>query len=67
MCVLDSKGKANIELYATQNSFFDKLANEVLTFATRLVQEETGVTTRNDDTDGVVLPTQMSKHRCYAG
>ena len=36
--VLSSKGKANIELYVTLNSFFDKLANEELPFAMRLVR-----------------------------
>ena len=64
--VLSSKGKANIELYATLNSFFDELANEGLTFATILVQEETGLTTCNDYPDDVVLPPHMSKHLCYA-
>ena len=38
MDVLSSKGKANIELYVTLNSFFDKLANEELPFAMRLVR-----------------------------
>ena len=41
MGVLSSKGKANIELYATLNSFFGELANEGLPFTKRLVREET--------------------------
>ena len=66
MGVLSSKGREKIELYGTLNSFFDKLPNEELTFAKRLVQEETGLTTRDDDPDDVVLSPYMSNHRCYA-
>ena len=62
MGVLSSKGKTNIYLYVTLNSFFDELANEGLPFTTRLVQEETGLTTRNDDPDDMVLPPHMSKN-----
>ena len=49
MGVLSSKVKANIDLYFTLNSFFDELVNEGLPFATRLIREETGLTTRDDD------------------
>lgn len=62
MGVLSSKGKANIEPYATLNSYFDKLANKGLLIATGLVQEETGLTTRNDGTDNVVFSPHISKH-----
>ena len=62
MGVLSSKGKANIYLYVTLNSFFEKLANEGLPFATRLVQEKARLTTRNNDPDDVVLPPHMSKN-----
>ena len=48
MGVLSSKGKAKIELYVTLNSFFGNLANEELLFATILVLEETGLTTREN-------------------
>ena len=66
MGVLSSKGKANIELYVTLNSFFDELSNEGLLFSTRLVREDTGLTARDYDPDNVVLPLHISKHRCYA-
>ena len=62
MGVLTSKGKGKIELYVTLNSFFHELSNEGFPFATRLVREETGLTTRDDDPDNVVLPPSMSKH-----
>ena len=61
--LLSSKGKANIELYVTIHLLFDDIANEGSLFATRLVQEETGLTARDDDTDDVVLPPYMRKHR----
>ena len=66
MGVPSSKGKANTELYVTLNLFFDELANEETPFATTLVRKETGLTTRDDDPDGVVLPPHMRKHQCYA-
>ena len=66
MGVLSSKGKIHIELYVTLNSFLDKLANEGLPLATRLVQEETVLTTRDDDPDDAVLPPHMRKHQFYA-
>ena len=66
MGVLSSKGKAKIKLYVTLYSFFDELANEGLPFTTRLVREETILTTRNDDPDEVVLTPHMRKHQCYA-
>ena len=48
MGVPSSKGKAKIELYVTLNSFFGNLANEELLFATILVLEEIGLTTREN-------------------
>ena len=65
MGVLSSKGKANIYLYVTLNPFFDNLSNEVLPFATRLVREDTGLTTCDNDPDYLVLPPHMRKHLCY--
>ena len=62
MAVLISKSKANIELYVTLNSFFDELANEGLPFASRLVREETRLTTHNNYPDNVLLPNHMIKH-----
>ena len=62
MDVLSSKGKAKVELYVTLNSFFDELVNERITFSIILVQEETRLTTRNNNPNNVVLPPNMSKH-----
>ena len=62
MDVLSRKGNSNIELYVTLNSFFDEISNEGLLFAKRLVREDTGLTTHNDDPEDVVLPTHMRKH-----
>ena len=53
-------------IYVTLNSFCDKLSNEGLSFATRLVREETGLTAHDNDPDDVVLPPHMIKHWCYA-
>ena len=60
--VLSIKGKANIELYVTINSFFHELANEGLPFAAILVREETVLTNCGNDPDNVVLPPHMRKH-----
>ena len=59
MGVLSSKGKANIEIYVTLNSSFDELAKEELPFATRLVREETGLITSDDESDDVVISPHM--------
>ena len=66
MGVLSGKWKANIELYVTLNSLFGELANKGVPFATRLMWEDIGLTTCNDDPDDVLLPPHMSKHRCYS-
>lgn len=64
--VLSSRGKAYEPVYRSLDEFFTELAKEGLPFATRIIREETGMTTRDDNVDEVVLPPHESKHRCYA-
>lgn len=54
------------EVYHSLDDFFCNLANEGTPFATRIIREESGLTTRDDNPDEVALPPHMSKHRCYA-
>ena len=61
-----SRGKHNLEIYYSLNIFFTELKQEALPFATRIIREETGTTTRDDDPDDLVLPPHISKHQCYA-
>ncbi len=59
-------GKANIEVYESLNLFFNELKQEALPFATQMIRDETGRTTRDDDPDDLVLPPHISKHQCFA-
>ena len=61
-----SRGKANLEIYESLNLFFNELKQEALPFATRIIRDETGTTTRDDDPDDLVLPPHISKHSCFA-
>ena len=61
-----SRGKHNIEIYHSLNLFFTELKQEALPFATRIIRDETGTTTRDDDPDDLVLPPHISKHQCFA-
>jgi len=61
-----NKGKANLEIYDSLHIFFSELKQEALPFATRIIRDETGTTTRDDDPDDLVLPPHISKHSCYA-
>ena len=60
-----NKGKHYTEIYASLNNFFKELEQDGLQFATRIIREETGMTTRDDDLDELVLPPHVSKHSCY--
>ena len=60
------KGKANIEIYMSLNNFFNELKQEALPFATRIIRDETGTTTRDDNPNEVVLSPHVSKHSCFA-
>ena len=59
-------GKKNAEVNASMHEFLNDLKqNHSLPFATRLVRDETGLTTRDDDVDEVALPPNYSMRRCY--
>ena len=42
------------------------MRHEGVPFAARIIREEFGLTTRDDDPDEVCLPPHLTKHRCYA-
>ena len=58
--------KALTEVYESMDVFFEKLKTEAQPFATRIIREETGTTTRDDDPDDVSLPPYFTKHKIYA-
>ena len=64
--VLSNKGKAYEEVYESMNLFFLELQEEVLPFATRIVRDITGLITRDNNPDDILLPPYLSKHKCYA-
>jgi hypothetical protein len=65
--ILSNKGKIYEEVYASLDFFFTELKEQGTPFATRIIREETGLTTRDhDNPDDVALPPHLSKHRCYA-
>jgi len=61
-----SRGKQMQEVYDSLDTFFTLLLEDGLPFATRIIRDETGLTTRDDDPDDVVLPPHITKHGCYA-
>lgn len=61
-----NKGKNSDEWRASLRDFFEKLKREGTPFATRIIREETGTITRDDDPEAVALPPHMSKRQCYA-
>eukprot|EP00957_Ditylum_brightwellii_P146870 11181402-Ditylum_brightwellii.AAC.1 len=46
--------------------FFNKLKEEAPPFATWIIREKVGMSTRDDDPDNVVLPPHITKRGCYA-
>jgi len=64
--VESGRGKNNLEVYESLTIFFNELKHEAAPFATRLIRDETGRTTRDDNPDEVVLAPHLSKHQCYA-
>mmetsp|Transcript_15652 Transcript_15652/g.23710 ORF Transcript_15652/g.23710 Transcript_15652/m.23710 type:complete len:123 (+) Transcript_15652:348-716(+) len=54
------------EVHESLHNYFSSLKNEGIPFAKRVIREETGTMTRDDDPDAVCLPPHMSKRRCYA-
>ena len=61
-----NKGKSSQDWRDSLKDYFEQLKNESVPFATRIVREQTGLTSRDDDPDLVALPPHMSKRRCYA-
>ena len=61
-----NRGKGNKEVHESLHAFFEELKKESTPFATRIIRDVTGTTTRDDDLDAICLPPHMSKHRCYA-
>ena len=60
------KGKSYSEIDTALHEFFQALSKEGLPFATRLVRERVGLTTRDDNPDDVSLPPHFSKRQLYA-
>eukprot|EP00957_Ditylum_brightwellii_P015066 1136749-Ditylum_brightwellii.AAC.1 len=60
-CRQKSYGK----IYGSLDEFFERLKEEATPFATRIIREQTGTTTRDDNPDDVVLPLYMTKHKIY--
>ena len=59
------KGKALRVVNESLHSYFGRLKEESTPFATRVIREEVGTSTRDDNPDDVCLPPHMSKRRCY--
>jgi hypothetical protein len=64
--VLSNKGKSNAEMYDSLSQFFENLKEEALPFATRIVRDESGTNTRDDDPDEIAIPPHLTKHKCYS-
>ena len=60
-----SRGKEMAEVDRSLGEYFEVLKQRGLPFATRVIREETGTTTRDDNVDDVVLPPHISKRSCY--
>ena len=66
MDVESGRGKEMAEVYQSLHSFFTEVEDEALPFAMRLLRDETGTNTRDDNVDDVVLPPHVTKHSLYA-
>ena len=58
-------GKRLQEVNLSLDAYFAQLATEGTPFATRIIREESGLTTRDDNPDDVALPPYMTMHKCY--
>ena len=61
-----NKGKSSQDWRDSLKDYFEQLKSESVPFATRIVREQTGLTSRDDEPDLVALLPHMSKRRCYA-
>ena len=60
-----NRGRKFGEMDDSLHAFFIEVQSEGLPFATRIIREKTGLTTRDDDPDDVTLPPHMTKRRIY--
>lgn len=51
------------EVHQSLHAFFENLKEEGVPFAMRVIREETGTTTRDENPGEMCLPSHMSKHR----
>eukprot|EP00957_Ditylum_brightwellii_P012411 937322-Ditylum_brightwellii.AAC.1 len=54
-------------MYASLDEYFNGLKSEAVPFATRMVRDECGMTTRDDNPDEVALSPNMTQGECYHG
>eukprot|EP00957_Ditylum_brightwellii_P209112 15360387-Ditylum_brightwellii.AAC.2 len=60
------RGKKAVDWREYLKQYFEGLkSNECTPFATRVIRELTGTTTRDDDPDNVALPPHMGKRKVY--
>ena len=52
-------------MYVYLNDNFEELREEGVPFAARIIREEFGLTTHDDDPDEVCLSPHLTKNRCY--
>ena len=58
-----NKGKPSVEMYDSLAQFFENFKEEAFPFSIRIVRDETGTNTRNDDLDEVaILPPHTHTH-----
>eukprot|EP00957_Ditylum_brightwellii_P210569 15365121-Ditylum_brightwellii.AAC.1 len=60
-------GKNQMEMYASLDEYFNELKSKAVPFAMRMVCDECGMTTRDDNPDEVALPPHMTQTKCYHG
>ena len=52
-------------MYVSLDDYFEELREEGVPFAARIIREEFGLTTHDDDPDEVCLSPHLTKNRCY--
>ena len=59
-CTESYRSKQLSEVYESLHAFLQELKKDGAPFATRVIQEKTGTTTRDDDPDAIALPPHIS-------